>query len=91
MIRSSGINPHQPTREVTAQRYQAAVTPAPQKVSGVEKLLDFGMSFAKQKHQWNAEVMEAEVSMASEDYNNAIKTTNCTSRSTRPHREPRSC
>ncbi|MND60162.1 hypothetical protein D3C80_513840 [compost metagenome] len=74
MIRSSAINPHQPTREVTAQRYQAAVTPAPQKVSGVEKLLDFGMNFAKQKHQWNAEVMEAEVSMASEDYNNAIKT-----------------
>lgn len=73
MIRSSEFGSRQPTREVTAQRYQAAVTPAPQKVSGVEKLLDFGMSFAKQKHQWNKEVMEAEVSMASEDYTNAIK------------------
>lgn len=73
MIRSSEFGSRQPTREVTAQRYQAAVTPAPQKVSGVEKLLDFGMKAAQTKFQWDQEVLQADMTAASEKTTAAIK------------------
>lgn len=73
MIRSSEINGRQPTREVTAQRYQAAVQPAPLQVSGVEKLLDFGMKAAQTKFQWDKEEFQAKMTLTNDKVEKNIK------------------
>lgn len=73
MIRSSEFGSLEPTRQVTAQRYQASVTPGPQEKTGLEKLADFGMGVLKYKHQVDQEVLQADLSMATEKYEDAIK------------------
>ena len=72
-IRQSGFGSLEPTRQVTAQRYQASVTPAPRQLSGLEKLAEFGMQSLKYKHQIDQEVLQADLSIAVEKYEDAIK------------------
>lgn len=73
MIRSSDTAAHAPTRQVTAQRYQAAVSPTAPQVSGLEKLAEFGMGVAKVKHQIDEEVFQADLTMAADKYSTTIK------------------
>ncbi|MBL0650940.1 hypothetical protein [Aeromonas caviae] len=72
-IRQSGFGSLEPTRQVTAQRYQASVAPAPRQLSGLEKLAEFGMQSLKYKHQIDQEVLQADLSIAVEKYEDAIK------------------
>ncbi len=72
-IRQSGFGSLEPTRQVTAQRYQASVAPAPRQLSGLEKLAEFGMQSLQYKHQIDQEVLQADLSIAVEKYEDAIK------------------
>lgn len=72
-IRQSGFGSLEPTRQVTAQRYQASVAPAPRQLSGLEKLAEFGMQSLQYKRQIDQEVLQADLSIAVEKYEDAIK------------------
>lgn len=72
-IRQSGFGSLEPTRQVTAQRYQASVAPAPRQLSGLEKLAEFGMQTLQYKRQIDQEVLQADLSIAVEKYEDAIK------------------
>lgn len=72
-IRQSGFGSLEPTRQITAQRYKASVVPAPRQLSGLEKLAEFGMQFLQYKHQIDQEVLQADLSIAVEKYEDAIK------------------